>query len=102
MQDFHKFSLDNSLSTVYNVNTETTTDHERTVQNMKNYEERRYAVYARTNRRTKWQYATYCGRWETIERAIKEVKARYSEEVEYRIEDICGEDVLIGTAYMFS
>ena len=47
-----------------------------------------YAVWARTNRRVRWQYADFCGRYESIDEAIKAVKERYSEEVEYMIENL--------------
>ena len=52
--------------------------------------DRVYSIYARTNRKVQWRYAEYCGRWESVERAIEEVKSRYSEKVEYRIEELGG------------
>lgn len=59
-------------------------------------EGRIYSANARTNRRTKWRYSDYCGRWETVERAIAEVKDRYSEKTEYLIEDMYGNVVAKG------
>lgn len=47
-----------------------------------------FAVYVRTNRRVRWQFAEYCGRWESLERAISEAKARTHGTFEYRIEDM--------------
>ena len=61
-------------------------------------ENRVWALYCRVNRRIRWEYATYCGRWETVERALAEVKDRYDDPVEYRIENKTTNDVLIGYA----
>lgn len=58
--------------------------------------DRIYSIYARTNRKVQWRYAEYCGRWESIDRAIEEVKSRYTEKVEYRIEDFDGEVIKTG------
>ena len=50
---------------------------------------RAFAAYYRINRRTQWKYAEYAGRWESLERAIGEVKTRLDgQSGEYRIEDI--------------
>jgi len=60
--------------------------------------ERRFAVYYRTNRRTQWRYATYAGRWESLERAIAEAKDRLAKQVgEYRIEDASTDNIHTGT-----
>lgn len=58
--------------------------------------DRIYSIYARTNRKVQWRYSEYCGRWESINRAIEEVKARYTEKVEYRIEGFGGEVIKTG------
>ena len=33
--------------------------------------DRIYVIYTRTNRRVQWKYAEYCGRWESVSRAIE-------------------------------
>lgn len=51
-------------------------------------DERRFAAYFRTNRRTQWRHSTYAGRWETVDRAVAEVKDRLAgQRGEYLIED---------------
>ena len=48
-----------------------------------------YCLYVRTNRRVKWRYAEYGGRYETVEKAIDAVKERFkNERVEYLIESL--------------
>lgn len=55
------------------------------------------ATYARTNRRTKWQYSEWCGRWETVEEAIASVKEHFpGQRVEYRIEDRATDEIVTG------
>lgn len=45
-------------------------------------------LYVRTNRRIKWQYAEYGGRYETIEEAINSAKDHYGDQpFEYSIDD---------------
>lgn len=47
-----------------------------------------YSAYFRTNRRTQWRYATYAGRWESLDAAIAEVKDRLDgRHGEYYIEE---------------
>lgn len=48
-----------------------------------------YAIYCRTNRRVKWEYSAYCGRWETKEEALQKVKDFYGDQpFEYLIQTI--------------
>ena len=60
--------------------------------------ERIYSIYCRTNRRTKWRYAEYGGRYETVEKAIEEAKKHYTEKAEYIVEDMEGN--LIATGFV--
>lgn len=56
-----------------------------------------YKAYARINRKIRWQYSDYCGRWESIEKAVSEVTERYSnQDVEYRIENMVTDEVVTG------
>ena len=56
--------------------------------------DRIYCVYVRTNRRTKWQYAEYGGRYETIEKAIEVAKNHMgATPFEYQIQTLDGEVV---------
>ncbi len=58
---------------------------------------RTFKAYARTNRKVRWQYSEYCGRWESKERAIAEVMERYEgERAEYRIENMETDEVETG------
>lgn len=66
---------------------------------MKNVNDRIWAVYCRTRRRTRWQYARYYGRYETVEQAIERVKEEFEDPVEYRLENKSNGDILIGYAY---
>lgn len=48
-----------------------------------------YAIYVRTNRRVKWPYTTYGGRYETPEQAIAAAKEHMGDTpFEYRIESL--------------
>lgn len=48
-----------------------------------------YVLYTRTNRRVKWQYAKYGGRYESIEEAITAAKQHYGDTpFEYQIENM--------------
>lgn len=59
--------------------------------------DRVYAIYTRTNRRVRWQYADYQGRQETPEKAVEVATERITEPFEYWIEDITtGEMVTTG------
>lgn len=59
--------------------------------------DRTKAIYVRSNRRVRWQYADYCGRWESADRALNEAKGQYAgQHFEYRIEDICTGEVVTG------
>lgn len=50
--------------------------------------DRIYAIYCRTNRRVKWQYAEYGGRYRTPEEAIEAAKMHYGDRAfEYMIEN---------------
>ena len=54
--------------------------------------EKIYCVYARKNRRVKWRYAEYGGRYETVEKAIEAVREHFGDErVEYLVETLDGE-----------
>ena len=56
-----------------------------------------YALYVRTNRRVKWQYAEYGGRYETIEQAIDADKKHFRETpFEYSIENIDTDEITTG------
>lgn len=55
-----------------------------------------YAIYTRQNRRIRWQYANYMGRWETPKKAIEIAKERIEGDFEYRIEEIGGGIVMAG------
>lgn len=54
------------------------------------FPERIYCIYCRTNRRTKWRYAEYGGRYATVEEAIEKAKEHYTEKAEYIVEDMDG------------
>lgn len=56
----------------------------------------RYAVYCRTNRRVKWQYATYAGSFDTIEAAIEDIKKHLpGQSFQYLAEDTeTGEEIV--------
>lgn len=59
--------------------------------------DRTKCLYCRTNRRVKWQYADYGGRYKTTEEAIKKASERYGEQpYEYRIEDLDSDEVITG------
>lgn len=60
------------------------------------YPERKYCIYCRTNRRVKWIYAEYGGRYETVEQAIQKAKDHYHEKAEYIVEDMDGNLVATG------
>lgn len=48
----------------------------------------KYSFYCRTNRRVKWQYATYAGSFDTIEEGIECIKKHLpGQNVQYLIED---------------
>lgn len=56
----------------------------------------RYAVYCRTNRRVKWQYSTYAGGFETIEKAVESIREHLpNQTVQYLAEDTeTGEEII--------
>lgn len=56
----------------------------------------RYTVYCRTNRRVKWQYATYAGCFETIAEAVASIKEHLpNQTVQYLAEDTeTGEEII--------
>lgn len=54
-------------------------------------------IYTRTNRKVKWAYSEYCGRWETEEEAIEKAKEfNGNQPFEYRIEDMETDEVMTG------
>ena len=54
-------------------------------------------IYTRTNRRVKWQYSEYCGRYASIDEAIKHAKEYYGDQgFEYRIENRKTDEVTSG------
>jgi hypothetical protein len=54
-------------------------------------------IYTRTNRRVKWQYAEYCGRYASIDEAIERAKEYYGDQgFEYRIENRETDEVTTG------
>lgn len=56
-----------------------------------------HAIYVRENRRTRWEYAEYCGRWETVERAVEEATKRYGDRpFEYLIVTLGGDEEVTG------
>lgn len=55
-----------------------------------------YSIYTRKNRRVKWRYADYNGRWETPEKAVEVAKERISGDFEYLIEELDGSVVKTG------
>lgn len=57
----------------------------------------RYAVYCRTNRRVKWQYAMFAGCYKTITEAIAHIKIHYPDGTlfEYLAQDTeTGEEII--------
>lgn len=64
-------------------------------------DDRNYVSYYRTNRRCKWKYAEYAGRWETIEKAIQKIKDKVGDTpVEYRIEDMFDDDKIVAIGFI--
>ena len=56
-----------------------------------------FATYARVNRRIKWKYSEWCGRWATVEDAISRVREMFPRQrVEYRIENRATDEVITG------
>lgn len=56
-----------------------------------------FVAYARVNRRVQWRYAEYCGRWETLEDAIRNAKEHFpGQRIEYRIENMVTDEVITG------
>lgn len=54
-------------------------------------------IYCRTNRRVKWTYSEYGGRYETEEEAIRTAKEHYGETgFEYRIENMETDEIKTG------
>ena len=59
--------------------------------------EKIYVLYYRTDRRIKWKYATYGGRYKTIEDALITAKERNgSVPFQYQIENMATEDIVSG------
>jgi hypothetical protein len=62
-------------------------------------DDRSKVIYARINRRIRWDYAEYCGRWETIEEAISNAKTHFPGlKFEYRIVDMESGEMITGNA----
>lgn len=60
-------------------------------------DDRCLVTYARVNRRVRWRYAEYCGRWKTREEAIKNAKEHFpGQRIEYRIENMETDEVTTG------
>ena len=56
-----------------------------------------YAIYVRTNRRVKWQYSTYGGRYETPDEAIEKAKSKLGDTpFENRIENMNTDEITTG------
>lgn len=54
-------------------------------------------ITVRTNRRVKWEYAEYCGRYETVEEALEAVKEHYGDQpLEWLIKDLDTDEVTTG------
>lgn len=61
-----------------------------------NERERTYAIYIRTNKRVRWQYARYEGRWATPEEAVAAAKERHPNvSFEYQIEQLGNRENII-------
>lgn len=58
--------------------------------------DRIYSIYVRINSRIPWKFATYGGRWETPEKALKVAEANMDSPFEYRIENFDGSFVQTG------
>lgn len=56
--------------------------------------DRIYSAYTRTNRRVRWQYAQYNGRWASVEEAIKVAMERNEKPFEYQIINIAADKVV--------
>lgn len=62
-------------------------------------DERRYALYCRTNRHVKWQFAQYAGRFCTIEEGIENIKQHLpGQSFQYLAQDTETGKETIGTA----
>lgn len=61
-----------------------------------------YVIYIRTNRRVKWKYADYCGRWASVDEAVKaaEEHAGASVSFEYRIENRATGETITGLEHI--
>jgi len=56
-----------------------------------------WVLYTRVNRRVKWQYSEYGGRYESVEKAIEAAKKHYgSEGFEYCIENLFTDEEVKG------
>lgn len=55
-------------------------------------------IYYRTNRRTRWEYAEYAGRYASPAEAVKELKRRLvGQPAEYLIHNMATDEEVIGT-----
>lgn len=56
-----------------------------------------YCIYVRTNRRVRWKYAEYGGRYETQEKAIEKAKEHYGDiPFEYLITNLENDEEITG------
>lgn len=62
--------------------------------------DKRYSLYYRTNKRTKWRYADYGGRYTSIDSAINALKTHVIGFVEYQICDMYDDDNIVLTGYL--
>lgn len=52
---------------------------------------------ARVNRRVRWPYAEYCGRWKTVEEAVEHVREYAAgRRAEYQIENMMSGEIVTG------
>lgn len=59
--------------------------------------EKIYCLYVRTNRRVRWQYAEYGGRYETAEKAIEKAKEHFGDApFEYLITNLENDEEITG------
>lgn len=56
-----------------------------------------YVLYVRTNRRVKWRYAEYGGRYESFEKALDAAKQHFGDTpFEYHVENLENEEIITG------
>ena len=56
-----------------------------------------YVLYVRTNRRVKWRYSEYGGRYESVEKALQSAKEHFNGQwFEYQIENMETDEIITG------